>query len=89
MDYQEDVTKASMGREKTGEKDIEKLTPLNISGPGDTKAGIKSVNNKLSLETLKDVAPSIRDYISGYISLADAKAGILIGIYSGLLSIGI
>jgi len=50
---------------------------------------VKLSNLKVPLDFLKNVLPSIRDYVGNYIALADTKAGVLIGVYSALLSFGV
>ena len=52
--------------------------------PTENKEGIQSAHKESA--DVSSIYSSIRDYIGNYISLADAKAGILIGIFSGLLS---
>ena len=89
MDYQEDINKTPTDQGKEVEKDIKKLASLGIGKPNNTNDGIQSVEQKPIINVLKEIYPSIRDYISGYISLADAKAGVLISILSGLLSLGL
>ncbi len=89
MDNQEDVNKIPIDQGKAIEKDIQKLAPLDLDKPSGTNEGVQSSAQKPILNFLKEICPSIRDYVSGYISLADAKAGVLIGVFSGLLSLSI
>lgn len=84
MSEQKDISQGSSDTEKSIDKDIEKLEPLSVSKPKEIKEGIQSANKESSDRS--SMYSSIRDYIGNYISLADAKAGILIGIFSGLLS---
>jgi len=84
MEEQKDISQNPVNAEKAVEKDVEKLAPLNVSKPKENKEGIQSVYKETT--DVSSIYSSIRDYISSYISLADAKAGILIGIFSGLLS---
>lgn len=89
MDNQEDVNKIQTDQGKAIEKDIQKLAPLDLGKPSGANEGVQSSVQKPMLNLLKEICPSIRDYVSGYISLADAKAGVLIGVFSGLLSLSI
>ncbi|MHB8139531.1 MAG: Pycsar system effector family protein [Smithellaceae bacterium] len=89
MDNQEDVNKISSDQGKAIEEDIQKLAPLDLGKPSGANEGVQSFVQKPILNLLKEICPSIRDYVSGYISLADAKAGVLIGVFSGLLSLSI
>ncbi len=89
MNDQEDITKIATTQDETAAKEFEKLTPINLSKPDEIKHGIQLAHQSSSSELLNHLSPSIRDYISHYISLADAKAGVLIGVYSGLLSLGV
>ena len=84
MSEQKDISQSSLDAEKAVNRDIEKLAPLNVSKPKETKEGIQSAHKESA--DVSSIYSSIRDYIGSYISLADAKAGILIGIFSGLLS---
>lgn len=64
----------------------EKLQPLNVlKNVDDSKGELKASGKIACFETVKELAPSIRDYINNYIFLADAKAAALIGVISGLL----
>lgn len=89
MEFPEDIKKDSADQIKQIEKDIEKLTPLGLKEPSSEKGDIQSSIQKPIINLLKEICPSIRDYVGNYISLADAKAGVLIGVFSALLSVGI
>ncbi len=86
MDSQQNTRNGETNLPKDMNKDSEKLSPLNINKPAEDKNGIQSSDQKTKIGILKEICPPIRDYISGYIGLADAKAGVLIGILSALLS---
>lgn len=88
-DQQQDISKMTQNQDKTIDQDIQRIAPLNLDKPKDTKEGVQSTIDPSKIAALKEVCVSIRDYISSYISLADTKAGILIGIYSALISLGI
>jgi len=89
MEFPEDIKKDSTNQTKQIEKDIDKLTPLGLKEPSGEKGDIQSSVQKPIVNLLKEICPSIRDYVSNYIALADAKAGVLIGVFSALLSVGI
>ncbi len=86
MNSQKNIRNGESNQEQNLDKDLEKLSPLNINKPAEGKDGVQSVGQKSNVGILKEICPSIRDYISGYIGLADAKAGVLIAILSALLS---
>jgi len=84
---QENISENKQHQNEDIEQDIKKITPLNINKPKDSKDGVQSAINLSKLESLKFVCSSIRDYIGSYISIADTKAGVLIGIYTGIISL--
>jgi len=86
MSGQRDVSKNIQEQENATEKDIDKLAPLNVSKPKQINEGIQSNAKESFLKESHDLYSSIRDYISSYISLADAKASVLIGVLTGILS---
>lgn len=73
---------------KEFQEDVDKLKPIDdLFKQKDTGTPeIKVSEEKKYSDIAKEIASSIREYISVYISLADAKAGILIGVDSGLLA---
>lgn len=89
MNDQEDISKEHTKRSECIETAFQNVAPLAIDKPEGSSTGLQSVSQRVSLDFFMSVLPSIRDYISGYISLADAKAGVLIGVYSGLLSLSV
>jgi hypothetical protein len=89
MSYPEDINRKSQDQNEQIEKDVQKLPPLGMKQPTSENGDIQSSAQKPISEILKEICPSMRDYIGSYISLADAKAGILIGVFSGLLSLAI
>lgn len=74
--------------EKAITEDMQKLTPLNLlkEKPDKKKEEIKLSDKREFPEIVKEAVSSIRDYISTYITLADAKAGFTLGIAGGLLA---
>lgn len=78
----------SPSEEKAISEDIQKLTPLNLlkEKPETKKEEIKLSDKREFSEVAKEAVSSIRDYISTYITLADAKAGFILGIAGGLLA---
>ncbi len=78
----------SPSEEKAISEDIQKLTPLNVlkEKHETKKEEIKLSDKREFSEVAKEAVSSIRDYISTYITLADAKAGFILGIAAGLLA---
>lgn len=77
----------SPSEEKAVSEDVQKLTPLDVlKEKPETKEEVKLGEKREFPEVAKEAASSIRDYISTYITLADAKAGFVLGIATGLLA---
>jgi len=69
-------------------KDVKKIKSIDVFKKQDiAKAEIKLSKGKEYPEIAKEISASIRDYINKNISLADAKAGLLIGIITGFLTL--
>lgn len=67
--------------------DFKKLKAAEVIKAEDaTKAELKLSERATPSKLVQEIALPIRDYIGSYISLADAKAGVLIGISTGLLA---
>ena len=67
--------------------DVQKLQPLSVfKTKAETKEEIKLGEKKDSSGIVKEILCSIRGSVDTYISLADAKAGFLLGISAGILT---
>lgn len=68
-------------------EDIEKLKPSEVlKEKKEIAPEIKLGEKKEYSELTKEISASIREYITTYITLADTKAGFLLGITAGLLT---
>ncbi len=84
----EDESIISPSEEKAMSEDVQKLGSLSIfKRKAEAKEEIKLGEKKDSSGIVKEILPSIRGSIDTYISLADAKAGFLLGIAAGLLAV--
>jgi len=68
-------------------KDVQKLKPSSMLKETEIdKKGIELSKESKDSYIVKEISCSIRDYISSYIVLADSKAGIFIGVITGVLT---
>lgn len=84
---EEDKSIISPSDEEAMSEDVQKLQSLDIfKKKAETKEEIKLGEKKDLSGIVKEILCSIRGSIDTYISLADAKAGFLLGIAAGLLT---
>ena len=84
----EDISQIQPSEKKAISEDVKKLKSVDIlKEKNNTKAEIVVSEKKQYPDIIKEIPVFIRDYIINNIALGDSKAGILIGVVTGVLTV--
>lgn len=84
----EDIPQIQTSEKKAISEDVKKLKSVDIlKEKDDTKSEIIASEKKQYPDIIKEMSVFIRDYIINNISLGDSKAGIFIGVVTGVLTV--